>query len=39
MKKIALFLASGAALAAVPAFAQEANSTFTGPRVEGDRRL
>lgn len=34
MKKFALFLASGVAVAAVPAFAQEANSTFTGPRVE-----
>lgn len=35
MKKIALFLASGAILAASPAFAQEVDSTFTGPRVEG----
>ena len=35
MKKLALILASGAALVAVPAFAQEVDSTFTGPRVEG----
>ena len=34
MKKIAIFLASGAALVASPAFAQEVDSTFTGPRVE-----
>ena len=35
MKKLALILASGAAFVAVPAFAQEVDSTFTGPRVEG----
>jgi len=34
MKKFALILASGAAIVAVPAFAQEVDSTFTGPRVE-----
>lgn len=34
MKKIALFLASGVAIAASPALAQEVDSTFTGPRVE-----
>lgn len=34
MKKLALILASGCAMAAVPAVAQEVDSTFTGPRVE-----
>lgn len=34
MKKIALFIASGAAVVAFPALAQEVDSTFTGPRVE-----
>ena len=34
MKKIALLLASSAAIVASPALAQEVNSTFTGPRVE-----
>ena len=34
MKKIMMILASGCTLMAVPAMAQEAGSTFTGPRVE-----
>ncbi|MET0179266.1 MAG: outer membrane beta-barrel protein [Novosphingobium sp.] len=34
MKKLFVILASGSALAAAPALAQDSQSTFTGPRVE-----
>ena len=34
MKKILAALAVGTALSATPAFAQDAQATFTGPRIE-----